>query len=171
MQAAAAAYRRGRWDAAALAFSRARQAYLERGQALKAAEAANNLSVTLLQAGKPEQALEAVRGTPEAFLSASETRLAAQAYGNLGAALEACGRLNEAEAAYRRSIDLLDESGDVQGRAMCLQSLSRVLLRQGKPIEALGSMQSGLEAEARPSLTKRLLRRLLRLPGRVLGNH
>jgi len=170
MQTATVAYRHGDWAEAAQAFSSARLAYLELGRPVQAAEAANNLSVTRLQAGQAEQALEAVAGTARVFLDANETGLAAQAEGNLGAALEACGRLEEAEQAFSRSIELFTLTGDAESRALSLQALSRVQLRQGRPMQALGSMQAGLESGGRLSPTRRLLRRLLRIPGRILGN-
>jgi len=170
MKAATAAYRRGDWDPAARDFAEARRAYLDAGQPILAAQAANNLSVTLLQAGRAQPALDAVLGTPETLLAAGETGLAAQAQGNLGAALEACDRLEEAEQAFIRSIELFSETPDEENRALSLQALSRIQLRLGKPIQALGSMQSGLEGAGRLSPTRRLLRKLLRLPGRLLNN-
>ncbi len=166
---ATAAYRRGDWVEAVRCFSAARQAFSEAGMPVQSAEAANNLSVTYLQAGQGEQALEAVEGTPQFFLDAGDTVRAAQAHGNLGAALEACGRLELAEPAFRRAIELFESAGDAEQRALSLQALARVQLRRGQAMQALGSMQAGLEGGRRLSPTRRLLRRLLRLPGRILG--
>ncbi len=155
---AKAAYRLGEWDEAAQAFAAARRSYLAAGESVQAAEAANNLSVTYLQAGQAKRALEAVEGTPGVFLAAGENRLAAQAEGNLGSALEACGRHEEAERAFLRSIELFGTTGDGEGRALSLQALSRVQLRQGKAMQALGSMQAGLDG-GRLSPGRRLVRR------------
>ncbi len=163
------AYRRGELSAAAEGFRSASAAYTRDGAELAAAEAANNLCVTLLQADRPQEALECVEGTPAVFERHSESGRAAQAYGNLGTALESCGRTAEAEAAYRHSLDLFCSLGDSEGESLILQRLSQVRLRQGQPIEALAAMQASLEAAPRGGLLRRWMRSLLSLPARFFS--
>lgn len=163
------AYRESRLDEATQAFTTARQAYLAEGNEVKAAEMSSNLSVVLLKADRPDEALEAATGQPEVFIHFGEETLAARAYGNLGSALEACGDLANAEQAYRQAAELFASLGDTEHHRYTMQSLSSLQLRLGRPLEALGTMQVSLDAQPRLSVRDRLIRRLLKLPNRLLG--
>jgi tetratricopeptide (TPR) repeat protein len=132
---------------------------------------ANNCSVALLQAGEAQAALDAVAGTPGEFAAAGETRLQAMALGNQAAALDALDRLEEAEPLYLQAADLLQSVGETDLRAHLLQSLARLQLRSGRQLEALASMQAGIDGLQRPSLKQRLIKRLLKRPFDLLkGN-
>ncbi len=163
------AFREGRYDEAIQTFTAARQAFLAESNDAKAAEMANNLSVVLLKAERPQEALEAATGTPDIFFQSGDQTLAAQAFGNLGSALEACGDLAGAERAYRQAADIFESLGDTEHHRYTMQSLSHLQLRLGRPLEALTSMQHGLDAQSRPGVRDRLLRWLLKLPNRFLG--
>jgi tetratricopeptide (TPR) repeat protein len=163
------AFKGRHFDDAARAFRQARLGYEQQGQDVMAAQAANGLCVALLQAGKHEQALEAVRGTPEILDQAGETALAAQATGNLASALEACGHSAEAESAYRKAADDFAKLGNPENRAHTLKALSQLQLRRGRPLEASVSMQAALEAQPHAGFRQRWLRRLLEWPFRLLG--
>jgi hypothetical protein len=129
----------------------------------------NNLCVALIQDNRPEDALAAVEGTWEVFHARGDDLRAAQAYGNLATAQEACGDLNGAEKAYSKAARLLGKAGDEEARAQTLAALSRLQLKQGKPVQAVSSMQSGLEGSSRLSIGKRFLRWVLSLPSRILN--
>ncbi|UCF60822.1 MAG: tetratricopeptide repeat protein [Anaerolineaceae bacterium] len=163
------AFREGRLDEAIQTFTIARQAFLAEGNDVKAAEMASNLSVVLLKAERPEEALEAATGTPDIFIQSGDQTLAAQALGNLGSALEACGDLDGAENAYRQAADLFESLGETEHQRYTIQALSHLQLRLGRPLEALTSMQHGLESQSRSGVRDRLLRWLLKLPNRFMG--
>ncbi len=101
MKRAEEAYNAGRYPEAAGLFEQASRQYSEGGDAVKAAEMANNRSVALLQAGDAQGALEAAQGTEQVFAQAGDARRRALAIGNQAAALEALNRLNEALARYQ----------------------------------------------------------------------
>ncbi len=164
-----AAFRDGRFEAAASGFRAVQRAHAAAGDELRSVEAANNLSVALLQAGHPQDALEAVRGTPELLARLGDPRRAAQAYGNLAAALEACKDFAGAEAAYNQASELFASLGDDENRSHTLRALSQLQLARGRPLEAVASMQAGLAGQTRPSVRQRVLRWLLRWPARLLG--
>jgi tetratricopeptide (TPR) repeat protein len=166
---ATAAFKAGQLDLAVETFRAARDAYEQDGDDLKAAEMSNNESVTLLKADRPQEALEAVRGTQEVFLAAGDERRAALAWGNIAAALESCGDLASAEDAYRQATALFANLDDDEARAYTHQALSRLQIRQGRAIEAVTTMQAGLETDHRLSLRNRIMRFLLRLPSRLTG--
>ena len=162
-------YQSGQWAVAANRFREAQAAYNLEDKEAKAAEMANNLCVVLLQDKRPKEALAAVERTWDVFLAHGDELRAAQAYGNLASAREACGDATEAEEAYRHAAQLLEKAGAEDARAETLAALSRLQLKRGQPLEAIVSMQSGLEGTSRLSFGKRLLRKILDLPRRFLG--
>lgn len=162
-------YQAGRLAEAIAGFGEARQAFLDADLPLKAAEMANNLGVALLQDKKPQQALEAVRGTPELFLDAGDLQQAGLAMGNLASVLEALGEGAEAQTSYQRAAELFEQIGDRQNQALTLKTLSQLQLRSGQPLTALLTMQASADSGGFKGLGGRILRRLLRIPGDLLG--
>lgn len=162
------AYKKGQWSLAAERFEEARTAFDNEGDRLKSSEMANNLCVVFLQDNHSEEALRAVEGTWDIFLIHGEELRAAQAYGNLASAREACGDLAGAEEAYQHAAELMEKARDEEARAQTLAALSRLQLKRGQPLQAVASMQSGLEGHSRLSFGRRFLRKILRLPLRFL---
>ena len=162
------AYKQGDYLAAARAFEAAAQGYLTLDDPLNAAEMKNNSSVAYLQASDGEAALRIVLGTPEVFSASGDLLRQGMALGNLGAALEAVGKFDEAIQAYQQSAELLKQVDETEMRARVMQSLSAVQLRTGHQLEALASMQAGLDGLKKPSPRQRALRKLLDLPSKVI---
>jgi tetratricopeptide (TPR) repeat protein len=158
------AYQNGDYLAAAQAFEAARQAYLSRGDQLTAAEMANNCSVAYLQAGDGQAALLATDGTAALFAEAGDLRRQGMALGNLASALEAVDRSEEAVEAYLQSASVLENAGEDQLRANVMHSLSMLQFRSGKQLQALASMQNGLEGVKRPSPRQSVLKKLINIP-------
>lgn len=154
---------------AAELFALAAQGYETAGEPFSAAEMANNRSVALLQGGEAQAALDAVGATDEIFSAAGDTRRQAMALGNRAAALAGLGQNEEAERVYWESARLLGEIGERDMRASVLQAISKLQLKGGRYGEALASMDSGLEGVERLSLTRRFLRKLIRIPMKMLG--
>jgi tetratricopeptide (TPR) repeat protein len=151
------------YDQAASAFSEAASAYEALDDALNAAEAKNNLSVALLQAGKAEEAYDATAGTDEIFAQEGDIKRQAMAFGNQAAALEALKKLDEAVEAYERSAELFAEAGDGEMRSLVLQSAAALKLKRGKMVDSALSMIGSVESTQKPNLLQRFLRFLLRL--------
>jgi tetratricopeptide (TPR) repeat protein len=163
------AYQENRLDDAIMAFQAAHEAYLENNNAVLAAEMANNLCVVLLKAKRPEEALKVVQGTAEIFLENGDEKAAGMAFGNLASALEACGNLEAAEDALRQAAERFQALGEDDLLLYTQRSLSQLQLRQGRTLEALSSMQSGLEGQKKLSLKNRILQKLFRIPSRLLN--
>ncbi len=162
-------YKQGQFQRAADGFNQARGLFLELSQPVRAAEMANNAAVAYLQMDQPGPALEVLQGTPEVFANDGNTHLQAQALGNQASAYEALGNRQQAEELYQQALDLFRVIGDHESESFILQGLSRVQLKEGRPIQALDSMQAAMEARPRRGLTGRILRRLLSLPARLLN--
>lgn len=164
------AYSNGEFEKAASLFQTAAQGYAAAGDKLMEAEMLNNCGVALLRKGNGKAALQAIEGTPATFAAASDIRRQGLALGNLGDALESLGRKQEAGQAYEQSADLLEQSGEEEMRAHVLQSLSKLQLKSGRQIEALATMEAGLEGFKKPSFKQRFLKKLLRIPFKLMGS-
>jgi len=164
-----AAYRQGDFSKAAASFAAAQGGYETAGDELKSAEMANNRCVALLKADEPQAALEAVEGTIAVFRLAGDDRRHAMALGNRASALEALGESQAAMADFQESADLLKKVGADDLRMDVVKSLSALQLKTGHPIEALATMQAGVQGISKPNLKQRLLERLVSLPGRLMG--
>jgi tetratricopeptide (TPR) repeat protein len=161
-------YRMRDFTSAAKAFLAAEEGYRAAGNVILTAEMANNLSVTYLQEGKAEQALEAVGETAEFFSQQGDLKRQALALGNRAAALQALNRLDEAIRAYEQSSELLKALGDFELRMYVMQNLSKLYMHKRRPLEALVIYQAGIENYPSKSLKTRILRTLLRVPLKFL---
>ena len=79
------------------------------------------------------------------------------------------GRLEEAADLYEKAAALAKEIGAGQLLAYILEELSRIQFRTGRHFQALATMHAGVESIPRPSLTQRMVKRLLRIPLNMLG--
>ena len=164
------AYTKGDYAQAAQAFEAARQGYISAGDDLLAAEMANNGSVALLQAGDAQAALQAVDGTAATFSTAGDQKRQAMALGNQAAALEALKQTEEAEKLYWQAAEILGTLGEDELRLSVMQSISALQLRTGRQLQAVATMQSGVENLGKPTLKQRLLKRLLNIPIKMMGD-
>lgn len=158
------AYKTKDYLAAAQSYRAAADGYTHTADELQAAEMLNNASVAYLQGDQPDLALDSALHTDQVFAAAGDPRRQAIALGNQAAAYEALGQLESAAQAYQESADLLKDAGDQELRPTVMQSLSAVQLRLGQQMEALVSMQAGLEAIEKPSMKQKLVKKILRSP-------
>ncbi|HIE58246.1 MAG TPA: tetratricopeptide repeat protein [Anaerolineales bacterium] len=170
LREAQAAYRRGDYEAAVQSFNAARESYLAIGDELNAAEMANNASVALLQNGKAEEALQSVIGTAAIFAAAGDHKRQAIALGNQAAALEEMKRLDEAEQLYWQSAEILKNINETDLRLSVMQSISALQLRSGRQLQAVATMQSGIDGIEKPTFKQRALKRLLEIPIKMIGD-
>lgn len=163
-----AAFRQGDYATASERFAAAERAYRAQGDALMAAEMANNRSVALLQAGDAQGAYDAVRDTVALFAQHGDRRRQALALGNRAAALAALGEHQAAEKDYLASEALLDELGEAELLAAVRQQVAQLHLRMGRPADAL--IDTSIALEHRPlTFREKVLRWLLKVVYRLLG--
>ena len=168
VQTAKKAYEEKEYRQAADQYQLAAQDYQRAGDLLLAAEMRNNCSVCWLQAGDAQRALEAVVGTEDVFAAANDKRRQAMALGNQAAALDALRQLQEAIEKYEQAAELLKEIGDNDLRTYVLQNLSGLQLRTGNQFQSLATMHTALENKKKLSLKERFLKKLLRLPFKIM---
>lgn len=164
-----AAYRRKEFLEAAEAFKASAAGYELLNDPLTAAEMRNNSSVAFLQADSPQAAYEMAYGTPEIFATSGDPAREGMAWGNIGSALEGLKRIEEALEAYTTSADLLQQAGESEARLRVIQALSALQLQSGKRIQALSTMQAGLEDIEKPTLKQKALKKLLHMPFDLLN--
>jgi tetratricopeptide (TPR) repeat protein len=151
-----------KFDEAAELFRQAAEAYTQGQAGLMAAEMMNNVSVALLQAGKPQASLVAVQGTDKAFEAANDIKRQAMALGNLAAALEGLNRTDEAIETYERSAELFGQADEGDLRAMVMKSAAALKLKSGKITESAFKMMGSLDAKKTPGFFERILKFYLR---------
>jgi tetratricopeptide (TPR) repeat protein len=156
------AFQKGQYETAANSFAAAAEGFTAAGKPLDSAEMKNNQSVALLKTGNDQGAFDAVVDTESVFQAAGDLRRQGFAAGNEASALEALGRLDEAARKYQRSADLLDEAGEDQMRAHVLESLSALQIKQGKAMDAVLTMQSGVAGVKKPTLKQRITKSLMK---------
>ncbi len=154
-------FRQDKLTEAAEKFREAARLYEAAGQPVDAAEMLNNVAVVRLAEKDWEAALEAVHGTPALFAQHGERLRQAQALSNQAAAHDGAGRLDEAAALYEQAIDLYKELGDNENRAACWKALSSLQIRQDNKLQALASMQAGLNLSTDLSPKEKTLKGLL----------
>lgn len=163
------AFRSKKYTEAAELFEKAAREYQLAGDALKAAEMANNRSVSLLQSGDGQGALEAAQGTDAIFAQAGDIYRQALAIGNQASALEALGQLEEALDRFTQCADLLKQIGEKDQRAVVLKSISTLQLRTGRQFEAVATMDAALNNQKKLSATEKLLKKVLDIPMNMMG--
>ena len=156
------AFEERKFDEAAEFFKQAAAGYSLGRAGLQAAEMQNNLSVALLQAGKPSEALNAALGTDDIFAGANDVKRQAMALGNQAAALEGLHRYDEAIEKYERSADLFGQVDEGDLRAMVMKSAAAIKLKTGKITESAFKMMGSLDVKKNPGFFERILKFFLR---------
>jgi tetratricopeptide (TPR) repeat protein len=157
------AFQERKFEEAAGLFQQAEQAFSSAHDDLMVAEMKNNRSVALLQAGRAQDALDAVGNTDETFAAAQDIKRQAMALGNQAAALDALHRYDEAILKYERSADLFADAKDGDMRAMVLKSAAAIKLKTGKITDSAFKMMGSLDAKEKPNIFERIMRFILRL--------
>jgi tetratricopeptide (TPR) repeat protein len=156
------AFNNKRFDEAAELFRQAAEGFTLGRAGLLAAEMKNNMSVALLQAGKPQEALDAALGMDIFFEGAKDIKSQGMALGNQAAALEALNRYDEAINAYERSAGLFAQAGEGDLRAMVMKSAAGIKLKTGKIAESAFKMMGSLDVKDNPGFFERILKFFLR---------
>lgn len=157
------AYEEKNFEEAAEYFRKAADGYTLGRDGLLAAEMMNNASVALLQAGKPQESLDAALGTDQVFAGANDIKRQAMALGNQAAALEGLNRYDEAIEKYEHSAVLFGQIDEGDLRAMVKKSAAAIKLKTGQISESAFNMIGSLDAKKTPGFFERILKFFLRI--------
>jgi tetratricopeptide (TPR) repeat protein len=156
-------YGKGNFQAAAGLFSQAAQAYISMHDELNAAEMKNNESVSLLQAGKAKDALQATEGTEEIFQKAGDIKRQGIAVSNRAAALEGLRKWNEALAEYDRAASLLEQAGEGDMHSIVRKAAANINLKRGRVVDSQMDVYDSLRLVEKPTFTQRIMKFLMRI--------
>jgi tetratricopeptide (TPR) repeat protein len=155
------------FDQAAALFQQAAEKFQESGEANLAAEARNNQSVALLQAGNPQGALSAALGTEKIFSEAGDGVRQAQALGNQAAAHEALHHLDQAANLYLQAAEIFKSSNELDFFSLVMKNVSSIRMRQRKFLDSLFAMNQALSVKSRLTFRERIIRSLSNLAFRM----
>jgi len=155
-------FKNKKFDEAAELFRQAAEGFMLGGDESMNAEMKNNMSVALLQAGRPQESLDAVLGTDKFYEGVKDIKSQAMALGNQAAALEGLNRYDEAIATFERSAELFAQVGEGDLRAMVMKSAAAIKLKTGKITDSAFKMMGSLDVKDNPSFFERILKFFLR---------
>ena len=156
------AFQKGKYEKAIEFFKQAVDEYSKAEKQLDAAESLNNLSVALVKAKRPEEALKAVEGTDKLFEEAGDVLRQGMALGNQAAAIEALGDSDQAIALYEESVKLFHEIGEDDYKTASLQAISEIKLRKGQISGTAMDALDALISNPKPTLRQRILKFFMR---------
>ncbi len=160
-------FRQGKLEAALETFQTALTAAADDTQ--KAAEVYNDIGVVQRQLEDYEAAHEALDEAESRFEALADEKGQAQVLGNRAAIYEAEDQLEEAVEHYKQSATLLEKVGEADMAMYVWQAVSRLRLKQKEYIAAIGAYEEGVENMPDSSFKKKVMRRLLRMPGNLMG--
>lgn len=160
-------FRQGKFETALQKLNEALQA--AEGQAKQAAEIYNDLGVTYKQLENFVAAHQALDEAMARFTSLNDKKGQAQTLGNRAAVYEAEGQLEQAVDTYKESATLLEEIGENEMAMYVWQAVSRLRTKQGQYIAAIGAYEEGIQNMPEGSLKRKVLQKIMKLPGSVLG--
>ncbi len=133
------------------------------------AEIYNDLGVVYRQQEDFTAAHQALDEAMERFGALADEKGQAQVWGNRAAVYEAEGLLEEAVETYKQSAQMLETVGESEMAMYVWQAVSRLRLKQKQYIAAIGAYEEGVDNMPDKSFKKKVLSRLLRAPGSLLG--
>lgn len=134
------------------------------------AEIYNDLGVVYRELEDYEAAHDALDQALERFLALNDQKGQAQTWGNRGAVLEAEEEYENAVDAYKQSAQMLEAIGEDEMAMYVWQAISRLRTSQGQYLAAIGAYEEGVDNMPEGSLKKKILKKLLGAPGRLIGN-
>ena len=162
-----ALFRKGKVEAALEKLSEALQS--AEGEGRQSAEIYNDMGVIQKQLEDYEAAHRSLDGAMAHFTRLEDEKGQAQTLGNRAAVLQAEGRLEEAVEHYKKSATMLEEVGESEMAMYVWQAVSKLRMKQGQYIAAIGAYEEGVENMPKSSFKRKILQQILKAPGSMLG--
>jgi tetratricopeptide (TPR) repeat protein len=134
------------------------------------AEVYNDLGVAHSQLKDYAAAHQALDRAMDQFTALEDKKGQAQTVGNRAAVHEAEGLLDEAVDHYKESATMLEEVGENDMAMYVWQAVSRLRMKQGQYIAAIGAYEEGVENMPKSSFKRKVIEQILKAPGKLLGN-
>ena len=161
-------YSHGEFKEALACLHLAHDRYRVDGDRKQIAETANDLGVVYTVLRRWKEAETWLDQAQRLFGEIEDLAGEAQTLGNRGSMYRSRGDWRQAAASLKLSADRFHVVGDGAQRAVTLQSLSLVRLRQLRPLQALAAYHTALDCQPNPTWFQKLLKTLFGLPLRIL---
>jgi len=162
-----ALFKKGNYETALEKLNQALQAAGD--DAHQKGEILNDMGVIHTQLKDFEAAHQTLDKALETFTNLADKKGQAQALGNRAALLQAQGQLDEAVETYKSSATMLEELGENDMAMYVWQAISRLRMKQGQYIAAIGAYEEGVENMPPGSFKQKVLQQILKAPGSLLG--
>jgi tetratricopeptide (TPR) repeat protein len=103
------------------------------------------------------------------FTEMGDEKGQAQTLGNRAAVYESEGLIEEAVETYKQSAAIFEEIGQSEMAMYVWQAASRLRMKQGQYVAAIGAYEEGVDNMPKGSLKGKILRQILKVPGSMLG--
>ena len=133
------------------------------------AEIYNDVGVTHRELKDYPAAYLALNEAMARFTQLADRKGQAQTLGNRAAVYEAEGLAEEAVEAYKQSATLFEELGESELAMYVWQAVSRLRMKQGQYIAAIGAYEEGVDNMPQSSFKAKVLRQILKAPGSMIG--
>jgi tetratricopeptide (TPR) repeat protein len=161
-------YRQGDYEAARTRLYDAYEAFKEADDLNGVAETANDVGVLYTVEQQYAEAESWLLQAQSRFVDLQDYEGEAQTLGNLGSMCQARGDLQQAAAYLQQAADRFHLVGDDEKRSATLRVLSMVRLRQMRFLQALAAYEAALACHPRQNAFRRVLRRIVGFPRRLL---
>ena len=135
----------------------------------RAAEIYNDMGVAYKQLENYPAAHQALDEAMSRFTGLENIKGQALTWGNRAAVYQAEGKVDEAIDTYKKSASMLEEAGESEMAMYVWQAVSRLRMKQGEYIAAIGAYEEGIDNMPEGSFKRKVLRQILKMPGGMLG--
>ena len=162
-------FRKDQPEAALQKFNDALALYDDTDQARHVAEIYNDVGVVETQLEDFSAARAALDQAMERFTTAGDEKGKAQTLGNRAALHEAEGDMESAVDIYKESAAIFEALGENDMAMYVWQAVSRLRMRQGQYIAAIGAYEEGVDNMPEGSFKRKVLGQILKAPNSLLG--
>jgi tetratricopeptide (TPR) repeat protein len=135
----------------------------------QAAEIYNDTGVIYSRLEDYDAAHAALDEAMDRFTTLADKKGEAQTLGNRASVFEAEELFDDAVETYKESAKLFEELGENDLAMYVWQAISRLRMKQGQYIAAIGAYEEGVDNMPEGSFKRKVLKQILKGPGRVLG--
>lgn len=162
-------YRAGEYEEALDAFGRAREIYAAAGDRKSESDVLNDAGVVCVQMEEWDQAQHFLDEALTIRMAIGDKSGQGVSLGNIGMMYARQDEDEKAAEAYVKAIGIFRELGEQGNEKAVMRQLSKLKIKKGQYLEALGDYQAGLDDEAGGGPQK-LARRLFQMLGRLTGS-
>ncbi|MEW5960831.1 MAG: tetratricopeptide repeat protein [Chloroflexota bacterium] len=133
------------------------------------AEIYNDIGVTFKELEDFPAAFTALDEAMSRFIRLNDQKGQAQTLGNRASIYQAQGELETAVETYKQSAEMFEALGESEMAMYVWQAISRLRMKQGQYIAAIGAYEEGVENMPKKSLKRKIMQQILKMPGSMLG--